>query len=626
MLEQNDNLLNADGEHELESNTSKKESNLLDVLSDIDHSNAEEGENETNKTDELDIKDYETFNFETLVEELDYLLTEHPIASIKNNVEEIKKAFTNKYNHLIEEKKDEYINENGNDLEFEYHLPAKVRFDGLYNKYKDRKNTHYNNLQNQLKINLKNRENLLTNLKELLDTNTEDAKSLVIKVNEIKELWRNAGPVPKDKYNLVFNDYQFHMARFFEHLNMDREMREVEFSQNFEQKTKIIERVKELLKERDVLKSFKELQTLHRIWKEEIGPVPKDKMDELWHELSELTKKLHAKREDYFNDQKNNQLVNLTKRKAIIANIQAIANEKIDLHTDWQTQINRVEVLRDAFINAGRVPNEFNDLIWEDFKQTVKLFNTNKNNFYKNIKKDQQGNLAKKLALLEKAREYSNSENFAKATPIMKKIQEEWRTIGHVPKKHSDIIWKEFKEACNHYFENLSKVNEEKNSSENDIYEAKKQYLADLKNFDLTADHKQNLQAIKQHIQNWKEIGKVAQNKRHIEIKFNKVLDDLFDKLTISKKDKELEKFNTKTEQIIANNDHKQLTVEIITVQRKLDEIQNEIFQLENNIQFITNAKKDNPLIKEINKNIEKLHDELHIWREKLNILRAISI
>ena len=626
MLDQNDNLHNADGKNELESNSQNVDSNLQDVLLDIDNSNAEDSEDDGSKNIIIENKDYETLSLDTLVEELDYLLTEYPIASIKNNVEEIKKVFNTKYNHFIDEKKDEYINEHGNDLEFEYYLPAKTRFDGLYNKYKDRKNTHYNNLQNQLKTNLKSRENLLAELKELLDSNTEDAKSLVTKVNDIKDRWRNAGPVPKDKYNLVFNNYQFHMERFFEHLNMDREMREVEFQYNFEQKSKIIERVKELLKERDVLKAFKELQTLHRIWKEEIGPVSKEKSDELWNELSQLTKKLHDKREEYFSELKNSQLVNLSKRKAIIANIQAIANEKIDSHTDWQTQINRVEVLREAFINAGRVPNEHNEAIWDEFKLIVKTFNQNKNNFYKSIKKDQQSNLNKKMALLEKAKEYTNSEDFAKATPIMKKIQEEWRNIGHVPKKYSDSIWKEFKEACNNYFDRLTKLNQGKIQAENEVYDRKKQYLTDLKNFTLTGDHKNDLQAIKQHIQNWKEIGKVAPNKRHIEGKFNKVLDHLFDQLTLSKKDMELEKFNTKIEQIVANKDNRQLTIEIISVQRKLDEIQNEIFQLENNIQFITNAKKDSPLIKEINKNIEKLHEDLNIWKEKLNALRDISI
>ncbi|WP_264432103.1 DUF349 domain-containing protein [Flavobacterium agricola] len=352
MLDQHDNLQNADGKQENETAINKAVTNLNDVLSEIDNSNAEDNEDDGAKNIVIEIKDYESFTFDALVEELDHLLTEYPIVSIKNNVEEIKKVFTLKFNHLIEEKKDEYVNEHGNDLEFEYFLPAKTKFDGLLNKYKDRRNAHYNQLQNQLKSNLQNREALLAELKEVLDSSTEDAKSLVTKVNDIRNRWRNAGPIPKDKYNLVFNDYQFHIERFFEHLNMDREMREVEFQFNFEQKSKIIERVKELLAEEDTIKAFKELQTLHRIWKEEIGPVGKAKADELWNELSELTKQMHDKREAYFAHQKGIYLQNLEKRKAIIETIKKLSEAKTNAHSEWQNKINQVETLREQFING----------------------------------------------------------------------------------------------------------------------------------------------------------------------------------------------------------------------------------------------------------------------------------
>jgi hypothetical protein len=52
------------------------------------------------------------------------------------------------------------------------------------------------------------------------------------------------------------------------------------------------------------------------------------------------------------------------------------------------------------------------------------------------------------------------SSDFA-AHPIMKKIQDEWKQIGHVPRKHSDKIWKEFKDACNHYFDKLKEQKDE---------------------------------------------------------------------------------------------------------------------------------------------------------------------
>ena len=162
-------------------------------------------------------------------------------------------------------------------------------------------------------------------------------------------------------------------------------------------------------------------------------------------------------------------------------------------------------------------------------------------------------------------------------------------------------------------------------TDKNDIFEKKKQYLEQIKTFKLVGDHKEDLAEIKKHIENWKQLGKLSLNKRHVEIKFNKILDGLFDQLSLSKKDTELEKFNAKIDQITLNKDSRALTNELIVVQRKIEELQNEIFQLENNIQFITNAKNDNPLIKEINKNIDKHKDELEIWKEKQANLRKIE-
>lgn len=596
------------------------------MLLNIDNSNAEQTEEESNSTN-IPFKNYDSLTFEELNEELDHLITEHPVTSIKKHVEELKTSFDNKYNDFITQKQEDYKADNNGLIDgFEYDFAPKSKFNALFNKYKDKRTAQFNNLQEQLKSNLKKREALLTELKDLLDNATESAPTLIKKVNAIREEWKTAGAIPKDKYNHIFNNFQFHIERFYEHLNMDRELRDLEFRNNFEQKTKIISKVKELLKDKDVLKAFRELQTLHKIWKEEIGPVSKEHRESLWLEFSELTKKLHDKREEHFSEIKNKELINLSKRKAIVANILAITNEKITTHNGWQTQINRIETLREAFINAGRVPTENNENIWNDFKEAVKKFNSNKNIFYKDIKKDQQHNLNKKLELLEKAKAYKDSNDFQSTTALMKKIQEEWKTIGHVPKKFSDNIWKEFKDACNYYFDRLTKHNQERSSQETDIVENKKQYLESLKDFTLVGDHKQDLAAIKQHIENWKNLGKLSPNKRNIDTKFNKILDGLFDQLSLSKKDAEIEKFTNKLENILQNKDVKTLNNEIVFIQRKIEEVQNEIFQLENNIQFITNAKADNPLIKEINKSIDKHKDELEIWKEKLTKIKSIEI
>jgi hypothetical protein len=602
------------------------EEKQLSAVEAIAETNAEEGEDDSLlERHDIPMQNYEELSMEELTAELEKLVANEKVMSVKDHVEEIKKEFYSKYNHFIEEKKDEYSHDNNGDTtDFEYHFPLKGKFDTLYNQYRDRKNSHFKKLQTDLKGNLENRLAIIEELKGISD-GSENMKDALKHVSDLRERWKNAGPIPRDKYNHVWNNFHFHIERFYDHLHLDREARDMDFKHNLEQKQKIITRVEELVKEEDINKAFRELQALHKIWKEEIGPVSRDHREEIWNRFSELTKQLHDKREALVAKSKELEEDNLAKKKEIIAGINAIAEEKITAHNAWQGQIDRIEALREQFFKAGKVPLDVNEDTWAAFKAAVRNFNTVKNSFYKDIKKDQQDNLNKKQALVEKARSLQDSEDFEGTTAIMKQIQEEWKKIGHVPRKYSDAVWKDFKGACNHFFDRLHAQRNEANKEEIDAFEKKKEYLDNLKEFELTGDHRTDLDAIKKHIENWKGFGRVPQARRHIEGKFNKILDALFDKLSLSKKETDMVKFNNRLGQMAEGDDTRRLENEQLFIMRKIDEVQGEIFQLENNIQFISNAKGDNPFVKEVLKTIDRHKEELKTWKEKLKQIRSLK-
>jgi len=599
------------------------------ALNEIEQSNAEENEDETLKArHEIPMLDYDTLSMEALVEELQKLVSNEKVMSIRDHVEEIKKAFLSKYNHFIEDKKEEFHAENPETTEeFQYHFPLKSKFDQFYTLYKDNKNTHFKSLQNNLKTNLDIRLAIVEELKELINPN-ENIKDTLKHFNELRERWKNAGAIPKDKYNHVWNNYHFHVENFYDYLHLDREARDLDFKHNLEQKQKIIVRVEELLQEQDINKAFRELQDLHRIWKEDIGPVSKEFRDEIWNQFSDLTKKMHDKREVLFEKIRGTEQENLEKKKAIIAQIEELGTIKVNAHSQWLLQIEKVEALREAFFSTGKVPADVNEATWAAFKNAVRNFNTFKNSFYKDIKKEQNENLNKKNALVAKANELKDSDDFAATTAIMKQIQEDWKKIGHVPRKYSDKVWAEFKAACNHYFDRLKDQKSEHNAEEMEAFDKKKAYLESIKEFQLIGEHKADLDAIKQHIENWKSLGKVPFTRRHIEGKFNKILDALFDKLSLSKKDSDMMRFANKIENLSESNDSRKLENEKIFIIRKIEELQNEIFQLENNIQFFANtrnAKKENSIVLEVRKNIAIHKESLDTWKEKLKQLRNLN-
>ena len=646
--EKNDNLLHADGNTtdsvestpttttnevetiatetaELTTETDENQT-IIEAIAD---SNAEESEDESLKErHEIPMQDYDALSMESLVEELNTLVSNEKVASIKEHVEEIKKAFLAKYNHLIEEKKEEFLAENQDPNEdFQYHFPLKSKFDTIYSVYRNHKNEHFKSLQTSLKNNLDNRLAIVEELKELINPQA-NIKDILKHFNELRDRWKNAGPIPKDKYNHVWNNYHFHVENFYDYLHLDREARDIDFKHNLEQKQKIVARVEELVKEEDINKAFRELQDLHRIWKEDIGPVSREHREEIWNQFSDLTKQMHDKRELLFEKLRGAEVDNLAKKQDIIAQIEVLATEKVNAHTQWLAQIEKVEALRAAFFAAGKVPTEVNEATWAAFKTAVRNFNSFKNSFYKDIKKDQNENLSKKQALVAKAKELQASTDFTASTPIMKQIQEEWKKIGHVPRKYSDSIWKEFKDACNHYFDQLKEQKNEENSDEVAAFENKKAYLETLRAFQLTGDHKTDLDGIKLHIQNWKAFGRVPFARRHIEGKFNKILDALFEKLSLSKKDSDMMRFTNRMDQLSESNDTRKLESEKIFLIRKIEEVQNEIFQLENNIQFFTNtknAKKENSIVLEVRKNIAMHKESLEVWKDKLKQLRNLK-
>ena len=653
MLEElNDNLQQADGQEETTSienhapisDENELESQVLEVSDtetvsqileeettvsaqdEIDNHLAEASEDGSFDSDlEIEVKEYESLSLEELVTELATFVGHEKALVYKNQIEDVKKAFLNQFNQLIEEKRIAFYAENETSTEFEYHSPIKVKFDQLLDTFRNKKNTNFKNIENQLKNNLTEKTALIEELKALIASTDSNISEMFKKFNDIRERWKNSGAIPKDKYNLVWNNFHFHVDRFYEIVHLDREIRDADFKNNLEQKLEIIAKAKLLVEQPDLTKSFRELQLLHRIWKEEIGPVDKENREKIWQEFSEITKTLHDKREALAGQFKEQEQENLTRKNEIIAEVNVLSTVKVNNHAEWQNQIVKLEALRDAFFKAGRVPAEATEVTWSNFKNSVRAFNATKNSFYKDIKNEQNRNLELKLALIEKAKSYIDTEDFDATTPIMKQVQEEWKKVGHVPRKLSDEIWETFKKTCNAYFDRLHDSRKEEIGVEVEAFEKKKEYLEIIRAFELVGDHKTDLDAIKVHIATWKEFGKVPQNRRHIEGKFNKILDALFEKLSLSKKDSEMMKFSNRLDQLSEGNDQRAIANEQIFMRRKIDELNNEINQLENNIGFFSNNKKgENPFLKEVQKNIEKHKEELQTWKDKLKKLNSI--
>ncbi len=595
------------------------------VLAEIDQENAEDAEDKENeKRHEIPMLDYHSMSMENLVGELQRLVKNEKVQAINKHVSGIKHEFDLKFQEFLEHKKEEFVANGGNEIDFHYNSVTKRQFNEVYGEFREKRNQYYKNLEKNLKENLTNRLTIIDELKGLVNVE-EDINTTYKNFKDIQERWRNAGPIPRNNYNDVWRTYHHHIEIFYDFLHLNRELRDLDFKHNLEEKVKLTEKAEALANEPDLGKAFRELQTLHKIWKEDIGPVAQEHREAIWERFSNATKAMHARRQEHYNALEATYEQNLEEKTKIIAAITAVAQNVATNHRGIQQQIKEMEALREAFFKAGKVPQKVNEATWASFKDAVREFNRGKNSFYKGLKKEQLDNLDKKRALLGLAVALKDSDDQAMATPEMKRIQSEWKKIGHVPRKYSDKIWKEFKDACNHYFNRIHAEKNEAQKEEFANFEKKSACLDRLKAFQLSGDRDKDIKAIKDFIAEWKTLGRLPYNKKHINGKFNKIIDALFKKLDVSRQESELLKYGDKIKQLANSDNDRAIGNERTFIRRKIDESKNEIRQLENNLQFFSNASEDNPLVKDVINNINRHKDALATWQTKLKNLNIME-
>ncbi|WP_308992571.1 DUF349 domain-containing protein [Mariniflexile litorale] len=602
--------------------TKNSDNNNDAVLNEIEDSNAEDAEDEGNKDRHtIEVKAYDTMSLETLAIELEKLVKTEKVQAIKSHVESINNEFKDKFQALLDDKKEEFLNDGGNEIDFYYVSPIQKRYKEAYNEYRKKLNDHYQNLEKNLKQNLADKLEIIEELKGLINVE-ENINTTYKHFKELQERWRVTGPIPRDKYNNAWNSYHHHVEIFYDFLHLNRDLRDLDFKHNLERKLLIIERAEELAEDDNVMRAFRELQELHKMWKEELGPVDKEYRETIWEKFKAATKKINDKRQVYYQNIDKVYDINLVKKLEIIENINAINAQTTNSHNGWQKKIKDIEDLREQFFNIGKVPSKVNESTWAKFKESVRTFNRQKNAFYKDLKKDQYTNLQKKLDLIKIAEDNKNSEDFEVTTALMKKIQSDWKKIGHVPRKDSDKIWKRFKAACNFYFDKLHTTKNAANKESIDAFSNKVTLLETLKNLKPVGDKEKDVESIKEYISKWKELGRVPNDKRYIEGKFNKAIEDFLSSLKMDKNEVEMIKFENKLDTMSASDDNKDLDNERHFIRKKIDEMKSQINQLENNLQFFTNVEDDNPLVKEVHKNIKDHKNALKLWKEKLSKIK----
>ncbi|WP_370898842.1 DUF349 domain-containing protein [Chryseobacterium gossypii] len=505
----------------------------------------------------------------------------------------------------VEDKKHEYV-EAGNPPEnFSYEHPSQARLSALVNIFKEKHEAFQKSQEEEQRKNLEHRQNIIERLKNLY-TNSEPGTNLFKSIREIKEDWSKAGQVAKSEFKILNNNYFHHLNQFYQMLDLNKEFLEQEYSHNLEKRYHIIARAKELENEPVIQKALNELQYLHKLWKEEAEPVAEEFREKTWEEFKEISNKIHERKSELSAAIEAEQNANLEKKNQIIAEIKKLTEpSETPNHNYWQNAIRRVEDLRSEFLKTGSVPRKLSNQNWNDFKTTLRAFNTTKNSYYKSLKGSQQTNLEEKLKLIQTAKDNMNNEDWDIAVPLFKKLQEDWKKIGHVPKSMTNKIWDEFRDACNAFFNNYREKSNVSTDNWKENYKQKKALLDELKTVTDEEGSIERIEAIKTA---WNNIGKVPRDKISINSEFNKTLRE---KLKLNK----INELELKEEGLSEN----QLTDKARKIKSQISDLEAEIVKLENNLAFFNNPSRENPLLRDTYNTIDDKKAHLEALKQNLH-------
>ncbi len=453
-------------------------------------------------------------------------------------------------------------------------------------------------------------------------TSPEEANQSYNDFKTLQQEWKEIKTVPADKANELWRNYQLYVEQFYDLLKLNSEAREYDFKKNLEAKTALCEAAEKLDEEPDVISAFHQLQDLHQQYRE-IGPVAKELREQIWSRFKAASTVINKKHQQYFEEIRAKEEKNLEQKTALCEKLEAIDLDAIKTAAQWETTTKEVIAMQQEWREIGFAPQKMNVKIFERFRTINDVFFSKKAEFFKELKSQYSSNLEKKQELVKKAQELADSTDWKKTGDKIIALQKEWKTVGVVPRKQGELLWKDFLDACNKFFEARNKANAGTRNTEHSNLAKKREVVAKLK--DLLENPVENVQqALQKLTEEYNSIGHVPfKEKDNIYKEYHEVLDKIYKDLHISNAKRRLDNFKNNLKNV-AEKGSDALDNERGRLLRRYDQLRSDITTYENNLGFLNAAsKKGNSLVEEMNRKVQKLKDELELVKNKIKAIDA---
>ena len=616
---------------ESESEDAAPEESTIDY--DLDDGNGiadseEEEEEEENEEDTDDNSLTEDISITLLpIDEIvrnlrDLLNSENPK---RKDVDEYKNQFYRSLRNETESQKQEFLSKGGEEIDF-IGKESEIYAEGkdLIQKIKEKRADILAKEDAEKEKNIARKLAIIEQIKVLSETQgQEDFNKVYQEFKSLQQEWNDIKLVPQEKVNELWKSYQRYVEKFYDLVRINNEFREYDFKKNLEIKTELCEAAERLNDETDIVSAFHQLQNLHQEWRE-VGPVSRKEREEIWNRFKEASTRINKKYQAHFEQLREKENDNLELKTSFCEKLEAIDYSQLKSVKDWNNKVKEVLDIQSQWRQIGFVPRKWNAKIYKRYRAACDFFFRSKNEFYKSLRGEMEENLKKKTALCERAEAIKESQDWKNTTREMIEIQKEWKTIGIVPHKYVDSIWKRFISACDYFFEQKKLHTSSQYEQEQKNLDEKKGIIQKISKLDATLETDEALTKLHELMDQWYEVGHVPYKmKDRVYKEFYDATEAQFDRLNIGKTERKLEAYkSTISDMARSDNSQNQLLREREKLVRQYERIKNELQTYENNIGFLSvSSKKGNHLLDDMNQKVEKIKGELLLLEKKIRAI-----
>ena len=554
---------------------------------------------------------------EELVAMFARMLEEQPVQSIRRDVEALKIAFYRIRRSEVEAARRRFLEEGGAEEDFAPAVDgAEVQLKELFKEYRRRRDIFIANLEAEKEANLKVKQQIIEELKELVNSD-ETLNHTFNKFRELQQRWRDTGPVPQAYIKDLWETYNLHVENFYNFIKINKELRDLDLKKNYEQKVALCEQAEALLLEPSVVEAFHKLQKLHDEWRE-TGPVANEYKETLWERFKAASSRINKLHQEHFEALKGEQLKNLELKTGLCEATEELAAQPLTTRREWNKASDKLLEIQKTWKTIGFAPKKDNNRIYERFRTACDRFFEAKRQFYAGLKAEMDHNLQLKNEICEAAESLVNSEEWKKTTDELIALQTRWKQIGAVSRRHSEAVWKRFRAACDRFFERKAAHFATVDGEYEENLRKKLALLDEMAAADVRTG---GYEVIRDFQRRWSEIGFVPiKQKDAIQKRYKAAVDELFNVLRGSERDRSMGRFREKLSSMKGAGDRR-LRSERERLYNKVRQLEQEIALLENNIGFFAKSKNAESLIADVRAKIERAREEMNATVEKVRMI-----